>query len=130
MRTFKQVSAIRTFVRAAKEDGKSIGFVPTMGALHEGHLSLLRKARAECDIVIFSIFVNPTQFSAGEDFERYPRSLERDSVMVQKGGADALFTPGIEEIYPAGAQTIIEVPEVAKRLEGELRPGHFRGVAT
>src|SRR6266571_2308403 len=130
MRTFSQVSTIRTFVHAARSDEKIVGFVPTMGALHEGHLSLIRKARAECDIVIVSIFVNPTQFGSEEDFTRYPRSLEKDSVMVQKMGADAIFSPNVEEIYPPGSQTIVDLPELGNLLEGEARPGHFRGVTT
>lgn len=130
MRAFKHVSEIRTFVHAAKEDGKSIGLVPTMGALHEGHLSLMRKARSECDVVIVSIFVNPTQFGPNEDLNRYPRSLARDSVMVQEVGADALFTPSIEEMYAPGSQTTVDLPVLGDCLEGEARPGHFRGVAT
>jgi pantoate--beta-alanine ligase len=130
MRTFTQVSTIRTFVRAAKEDGKVIGFVPTMGALHEGHVSLMRKARSECDVVIVSVFVNPAQFGPNEDFHRYPRSIERDSALTQGAGADAMFIPSVEEIYPPGCRTIVEVPGLGDILEGAARPGHFRGVAT
>lgn len=130
MRTFAQISAIRTFVHAAKSDDKVIGFVPTMGALHDGHLSLIKKARAECDVVVASIFVNPTQFGPSEDFERYPRPIEKDSVLCQKSGVDALFLPTVAEMYPPGSQTLIDVPALASRLEGEARPGHFRGVAT
>src|SRR5258708_4646375 len=130
MRTFSLVSTIRTFVSAAREDKKSIGFVPTMGALHEGHLSLMRKARSECDVVIVSIFVNPTQFGPYEDFNKYPRSIGRDSALTQKAGADAFFLPSVDEIYPPGSQTIVDVPALSGLLEGEARPGHFRGVAT
>lgn len=130
MRTFDQVSGLRAYLRAAREDGKKVGFVPTMGALHEGHLALMRRAQGDCDVVVVSIFVNPTQFSPGEDYERYPRDLQRDSRLAQQVGVDALFTPSVEEMYPPGGQTVVEVPELAKRWEGEFRPGHFRGVAT
>jgi pantoate--beta-alanine ligase len=130
MRTFQQVSALRAFTRAAREDGKTVGFVPTMGALHEGHISLIRRARGDCDVVITSIFVNPTQFAAGEDFEKYPRDLSRDSRSAQQAGVDALFSPSVEEMYPAGNQTTVEVPYLARNWEGQARPGHFSGVAT
>jgi len=130
MRTFHQITALRAYLRAARKDDKRIGFVPTMGAFHEGHLTLMRRARADCDIVVVSVFVNPTQFGPGEDFERYPRDLARDSRLAQQVGVDALFTPTVEEIYPAGAQMVVEVPVLAARWEGEARPGHFRGVAT
>src|SRR5690242_5957170 len=130
MRTFNQVSALRAFVRASRQDGKTIGFVPTMGALHEGHLSLMRRARTECDIVVVSIFVNPTQFGPGEDFNRYPRNPGKDCALVQEASVDALFTPAVEEIYPEGFGTFIDVPALGEILEGQARPGHFRGVAT
>jgi pantoate--beta-alanine ligase len=130
MRTFEQIASLRPFLRAAREDGKVIGFVPTMGALHEGHLSLIRRARAECDVVVVSIFVNPTQFGPGEDFQRYPRDIQRDSVLTQQADVDALFLPAVEEIYPQNGQTLLDVPDIAARWEGERRPGHFQGVAT
>lgn len=130
MRTFQQITALRAYLRAAREDNKRIGFVPTMGAFHEGHLTLMRRARADCDVVVVSVFVNPTQFGPGEDFSRYPRDLARDSRLAQQADVDALFTPDVETIYPAGAQTFVEVPGLAARWEGESRPGHFRGVAT
>jgi pantoate--beta-alanine ligase len=130
MRTFQQVSTLRAFMRAVREDRKSVGFVPTMGALHEGHLSLIRRARGDCDVVVVSIFVNPTQFGANEDFSRYPRDLSRDSRLTQEAGADALFYPDVDEVYPSGFQTFIEAPYISRLWEGERRPGHFRGVAT
>jgi len=108
----------------------SVGLVPTMGAFHEGHLSLFRAARAENDTVVGSLFVNPTQFAAGEDLERYPRDEERDAQLAEEAGVDVLFVPALEEIYPPGFQTWVEVEEVGSVLEGEHRPGHFRGVAT
>lgn len=117
-------------MRAAHEGGRSIGLVPTMGALHDGHLALMRRARAECDVVLVSVFVNPAQFGPEEDFERYPRDLQRDSRMAQQVGVDALFTPSVGQMYPEGAQTVVEVPDLASRWEGARRPGHFGGVAT
>ncbi len=113
-----------------RRDGKSIGVVPTMGALHEGHISLVRRAKSECDVCVASIFVNPSQFGPNEDFQRYPRTLDADMEMLRLAGCDFLFTPSIETIYPKGYSTFIEPPEVANRLEGSFRPGHFRGVAT
>ncbi len=130
MRTFNQISTLRAYIQAAREDRKTIGFVPTMGALHEGHLTLMRKARSECDAVVVSVFVNPTQFGPGEDFERYPRDLARDSGLSQSAQVDALFIPTVEEIYPAGSETVIDLPKIAPKLDGQFRPGHFRGVAT
>jgi pantoate--beta-alanine ligase len=130
MRTFDSVAALRAFVRAARQDGKTIGFVPTMGALHEGHVTLMKRAKSDCDIVVVSIFVNPTQFGPNEDFTRYPRDLSADSTLAQRAGVDALFTPSVETIYPPGDRTVVEVGELGIRWEGERRPGHFRGVAT
>lgn len=110
-------------------EGARVGFVPTMGALHEGHLELMRKAREENDYVAVSIFVNPTQFGKNEDFSKYPRNLERDAELAASGGVDAIFAPEAAEMYPT-APTLIRVPEVTERWEGASRPGHFDGVAT
>ena len=110
-------------------DGE-IGLVPTMGAFHDGHLSLFRAARAENELVVASLFVNPAQFGAGEDLERYPRDEERDTRLAEEAGVDVLFAPTQDEIYPAGFQTWVEVEQLGAILEGEHRPGHFRGVAT
>ena len=108
----------------------SVGLVPTMGAYHEGHLSLFRAARAENDVVVVSLFVNPAQFGPGEDLDRYPRDEERDARLAEESGVDVLFMPAAEEIYPPGFQTWIQVEQLGSILEGEHRPGHFRGVAT
>jgi pantoate--beta-alanine ligase len=108
----------------------SVGLVPTMGAFHEGHLSLFRAARAENDLVVVSLFVNPAQFAPGEDLERYPRDEERDAALAEAEGVDVLYVPAAGEIYPDGFQTWIDVEELGSTLEGEHRPGHFRGVAT
>jgi len=126
------VKTVRTVseLRAALEHQREIGLVPTMGAFHDGHLALLRAAREEGETVVVSVFVNPTQFVADEDFERYPRDEARDSELAEEAGADVLFAPSVEELYPPGFQTWIEVEELGAVLEGEHRPGHFRGVAT
>jgi pantoate--beta-alanine ligase len=126
------VKAVRTTteLREALARPGSIGLVPTMGAFHEGHLSLFRAAREECDLVVVSLFVNPAQFAAGEDLERYPRDEARDASLAEDAAVDVLFVPGAEEIYPPGFQTWVEVEELGRILEGEFRPGHFRGVAT
>jgi len=108
----------------------SIGLVPTMGALHRGHLSLVERARAENDRVIVSVFVNPLQFGPGEDFERYPRDLQGDLTKLEAAGADAVYTPSVQAMYPPSATTRVLVGEVAEPLEGKSRPGHFEGVAT
>jgi pantoate--beta-alanine ligase len=109
---------------------RRVGFVPTMGALHDGHRSLVRAARRRCDILVASIFVNPTQFAPNEDFSRYPRTLEQDCRMLEAEGADVVFTPTADAMYPPGALTFVEVAEASNRLDGASRPGHFRGVAT
>ena len=124
---------IRTIAefRAHREDSRdAIGLVPTMGAYHEGHLSLFRAARAENDVVVASLFVNPTQFDAAGDLAAYPRDEERDAALAAEAGVDILFAPAAEELYPPGFQTWVEVDELGRILEGEFRPGHFRGVAT
>ncbi|HET6262235.1 MAG TPA: pantoate--beta-alanine ligase [Chloroflexia bacterium] len=116
--------------RTGLPQARTLGLVPTMGYLHAGHISLVDMARRECDLVAVSIFVNPTQFGPREDFSRYPRDTERDLAMLRDAGADWVFMPGVEEIYPPGFSTYVQVREVTSRLEGEVRPGHFEGVAT
>ena len=116
--------------RRWRVEGRSIGLVPTMGALHAGHLSLVELARGENDIVVVSIFVNPIQFGPGEDFERYPRDLARDTQMLARAEVDAIYQPSLEVMYPGDSTTRVQVGGVAEPLEGERRPGHFEGVAT
>lgn len=116
--------------REARRSGKRIGFVPTMGALHQGHISLVRTARSRCDLMVVSIFVNPTQFGPNEDYAKYPRSLEADSALLVAENVDYLFCPSVEEMYPRGACTWVEVEGLSDRLDGRSRPGHFRGVTT
>ncbi|MDI6761991.1 MAG: pantoate--beta-alanine ligase [Thermodesulfobacteriota bacterium] len=130
MELVRKVSGMQGISDRLMKEGKKIGFVPTMGYLHEGHLSLVRKAKELCDSVVVSIFVNPTQFVPGEDYERYPRDEERDRVLLDAAGVDFLFIPEVMEVYPSGYQTYAEVTEVSKGLCGNFRPGHFRGVAT
>src|SRR5438270_1802251 len=117
-------------VAAFKKSGRSIGFVPTMGALHEGHRSLVRSARAQCDVVVASIFVNPTQFGPNEDLAKYPRPFEQDREKLEAEKIELLFAPTVEDMYPAGATTFVDVGDLSERLDGKSRPGHFRGVAT
>jgi pantoate--beta-alanine ligase len=124
------IAELRQHIREARRQGKRIGFVPTMGYLHEGHLSLVRAAREACDFVVMSIFVNPLQFGPNEDFERYPRDIERDREMARSAGVDLLFTPGVEEMYPSQVLTTVSVSRVSEPLCGKSRPGHFDGVAT
>lgn len=126
----KTVEELRDFVGNLKKSGKMLGFVPTMGALHEGHLTLARTALKECDACIVSIFVNPKQFAPHEDFDRYPRMLDKDAALLETIGVDAVFAPDVETMYPQGYQTTVTVSEVSKPLEGEFRPTHFAGVAT
>jgi pantoate--beta-alanine ligase len=130
LRKIMTAAEISAEVRARREAGKSIGLVPTMGALHEGHLSLVRRARSDCDAVIATIFVNPAQFGPQEDFSRYPRTLERDLELLAAENCDLVFVPAQDAIYPPGFSTYVEPPAVAAPLEGKSRPGHFRGVAT
>jgi pantoate--beta-alanine ligase len=130
MKSLQTIADMRTASRAARREGKRLGFVPTMGALHEGHLSLVRAARAQCDVVAVSIFVNPLQFGPKEDLAKYPRPFERDSELLKKEGVDFLFAPAPEEMYPAGAVTYVIVESLSDKLCGRSRPGHFRGVTT
>ena len=124
------LAEIRATVAAARGAGRTIGFVPTMGALHAGHVSLIERARTECDFVVVSIFVNPTQFGPGEDFQRYPRPRELDLQICGNAGADVVFYPGADAMYPPGFRTYVEVQGLSGILEGAIRPGHFRGVTT
>lgn len=113
-----------------REENRTIGFVPTMGALHEGHLSLIHEARAMCDVVVVSVFVNPAQFGPSEDFDSYPRNLTRDADLLAEYNVDYVFAPTVEEIYPPGFSTYVTVEGLSEELEGESRPGHFRGVTS
>ncbi|MDQ6810836.1 MAG: pantoate--beta-alanine ligase, partial [Actinomycetota bacterium] len=131
MRTVRTVTDLRGVLACARTGERSIGLVPTMGALHEGHLSLIRHARANCDVVVVSLFVNPAQFNEGSDLERYPRGEDRDRQLVASVGGDVLFAPSVEEVYPAGFATAVEVLGLTERLEGQARGAeHFRGVTT
>lgn len=124
------IAAMREVSRQMKRQG-TVALVPTMGALHAGHLSLIRAARAACDVVVVSIFVNPTQFGPNEDYERYPRTLDTDLKLLEQERVDFVFAPETAEMYPEGdAETFVEVPRIGNRLDGASRPGHFRGVAT
>jgi pantoate--beta-alanine ligase len=125
-----KIDEMRAAARTARQSGKSLGFVPTMGALHEGHLSLVRAACAACDVVAASIFVNPTQFGPNEDLAKYPRSFDRDCELLEREPVDFLFVPSVEEMYPPGALTWVTVEELSSKLDGRSRPGHFRGVTT
>ena len=124
------VRTIAELQEALADVGGSVGLVPTMGAFHEGHLSLFRGARAECDVVVVSLFVNPVQFTSGDDLARYPRNEARDASLAEQARVDIVFVPRVDELYPPGFQTWVDVEELGRVLEGEFRPGHFRGVAT
>ncbi|MGO8793311.1 MAG: pantoate--beta-alanine ligase [Candidatus Sulfotelmatobacter sp.] len=130
MRIIHTIEEMRAASRTVRRAGKRLGFVPTMGALHDGHLSLVRAARAHCDIVAASIFVNPTQFGPNEDFAKYPRTFDRDRDLLQNQGVEFIFFPSVEEMYPAGAVTWVTVERLSDKLDGRSRPGHFRGVTT
>ncbi|MBA3355601.1 MAG: pantoate--beta-alanine ligase [Pyrinomonadaceae bacterium] len=124
----QRMSSVARKIR--REMDRTVGLVPTMGALHEGHLSLVREARRMCDVVVVSVFVNPAQFGPGEDFEHYPRDLTKDTALLTDYNVDFIFAPPIEEIYPKGFSTYVNVEGLSEQLEGTTRPGHFRGVAT
>ena len=131
MQTAHSVAQVREHVRGWHRKGQSVGFVPTMGNLHDGHISLVREARTRCDGVVVSIFVNPTQFGPNEDFDRYPRTLDADAAALVEAGADLLFAPSVEEMYPLGQnQTWVDVDQLGDHLCGASREGHFRGVTT
>jgi len=130
MQVVRQIREMQNISEKLRNEGKRIGFVPTMGYLHEGHLSLVKKAKEQCDSVVVSIFVNPTQFGPGEDLQRYPRDEEGDKAKLDAAGVDFLFMPEGKEMYPSGYQTYIEVTDISKGLCGDFRPGHFTGVAT
>jgi pantoate--beta-alanine ligase len=130
MRTVRTVAEVRAHVAAARARGARIGLVPTMGAFHDGHLALMRAARAGCDEVVVWLFVNPTQFNEQSDLAAYPRDEERDAALARAEGVDVLFAPGPDEVYPTGFATTVLVGELGERLEGAARPGHFAGVAT
>jgi pantoate--beta-alanine ligase len=130
MKVVDSVAGMKALARQWKKSGKRIGFVPTMGYLHEGHLNLVRESKKAADVTVVSIFVNPTQFGPREDFKKYPRDLEKDSAYLAQAGVDCLFHPDVAEIYPPGYRTYVEVHGLQDRLCGRSRPGHFRGVAT
>jgi len=130
MRTIRSIKTLRRFLRQAKRQGKTVGFVPTMGFLHTGHCSLLRKCRKENDVVVLSIFVNPKQFGKNEDFSQYPRDLKHDEILAKKENVDIMFHPSEKEMYPTGHRTEVKVKELSEMLCGRFRPGHFAGVAT
>ncbi len=130
MRTCTTIEQMRAASRAARQQGGRLGLVPTMGALHEGHLSLVRAAHARCDVVAVSIFVNPAQFGPNEDLAKYPRTFESDCDLLAKENVDLIFAPSVQEMYPNDAVTWVTVEELTNRLDGRSRPGHFRGVTT
>jgi pantoate--beta-alanine ligase len=130
MEIVRTVSWMKQIGRAARQEDRVLGFVPTMGALHKGHASLIQAAKAQCAPVVVSIFVNPKQFGPTEDFQKYPRTLESDRALLESLGVDYLFAPPAEGIYPQGFRTLVNVEGLSNRLEGRSRPGHFQGVAT
>ena len=130
MKLVRSVAGVREALMGPREEAMRIGLVPTMGAFHEGHLTLFRTCASECDVAVASLFVNPAQFGPNEDLARYPRDLDGDMHLAEEAGIDLLFAPGAEEMYPPGFQTAVEITELGTVLEGASRPGHFRGVAT
>lgn len=130
MQIIKELPLLKKIIKDVKKKNDSIGFVPTMGFLHEGHLSLMRTAKAENDFMVMSIFVNPLQFGVGEDYEEYPRDLDRDEKLARSVGCDLMFLPTAKDMYPAGYATFVQVEKLTERLCGASRPGHFNGVTT
>ncbi len=130
MYTIETIDELRQYIKNVRQSGKTIGYVATMGYLHEGHLSLVQAARAQSDIVVVSIFVNPLQFGPNEDYEDYPRDLKKDQQLLENSGCDVLFAPSVSEMYPREMATFVELPELSNKLCGRTRPIHFRGVAT
>ncbi len=130
MRLIESINDIKAIIRSQKSMGKTIGLVPTMGYLHEGHMSLVNMSVQHNDFTVLSVFVNPTQFGPNEDFDRYPRDIERDIKMAEAAGVDVVFSPSVEEMYPDGYKTYVEVEDITKILCGRTRPGHFKGVTT
>lgn len=130
MEIIKKTNECKLIVNRLREKGYKIGFVPTMGFLHEGHINLIRMAKRDCDKVFISIFVNPTQFGPGEDFKKYPRDVKRDSALAEKEGVDYIFYPTVQEMYGSDHKTMVEVKELGKIMCGKHRPGHFAGVTT
>ncbi len=130
MKPLSTIAAVKAACRELTRSGKTLGFVPTMGALHAGHLSLVRASKSRCNVTAVSIFVNPLQFGPGEDLSKYPRPLERDLAMLEEAGADLVFLPSVEEMYPPAGKTRVIVEELSNKLDGLSRPGHFNGVTT
>jgi pantoate--beta-alanine ligase len=130
MEILRTVAELRGWSRRHRNPGHTVGLVPTMGALHAGHAALIRASRSSCAATALTLFVNPTQFAPDEDFARYPRAFAADCALAEAEGVDAVFAPGVEEMYPQGAATFVDVGELGDRLDGASRPGHFRGVAT
>ncbi|MTV48512.1 pantoate--beta-alanine ligase [Heliobacillus mobilis] len=130
MRLISSVNEMMAWAKEQRRVGHTIGLVPTMGYLHEGHLTLMRRAKENCEKVVVSIFVNPLQFGAGEDYEEYPRDLTRDSQLADSAGVDVIFAPAVKDMYPKGYSSFVEVEQVSDHLCGAARPGHFRGVTT
>ena len=130
MKIIRSPAAMTVWSERLRREHVTIGFVPTMGALHEGHRSLIRQARLQCDALVVSIFVNPTQFGPQEDLSKYPRPISQDRAICRQEGVDVCFEPTAKAMYPTGFQTTVTVPTVARRWEGEARPHHFQGVAT
>src|ERR1019366_7675902 len=129
-RLITSVPELQNYLREVRTRGRALGLVPTMGALHEGHQSLIRRAKQQCDAVVVSIFVNPMQFSSSEDLAHYPRDLQKDATTLNDLNVDVIFAPDQQDIYPTGFDTFVEPGDLAKPLEGSYRPGHFRGVTT
>lgn len=130
MKTITTITELRAALAEYRRAGKTVGLVPTMGYLHGGHMELVRRARDQNDVVVASIFVNPLQFGPNEDLSKYPRDLARDQAMLEEGGVDFLFSPGVSDMYPRPMETVVDVPKLGSELEGSVRPGHFAGVAT